>query len=180
MYDTAAVLQFVNTCLDRPSGTVEHLPDAGTARDWLTRELGWAADAALTRREYLRLLSLRDCLRRLLRNRIANRPLAPQDVATLNRHSAAVPRYRALTPTGQAATLPAGPSPPAPAALLRSELAEAGVELLADAGVDLAECGAPDCVMLFARTDPRRQWHDDRCGNRVRAARSYQRRHATS
>jgi predicted RNA-binding Zn ribbon-like protein len=54
-------------------------------------------------------------------------------------------------------------------------LASEAIELLSSAA-DLAECAAEDCVMLFIRTDPRRRWHNDRCGNRIRAARSYARR----
>jgi predicted RNA-binding Zn ribbon-like protein len=39
----------------------------------------------------------------------------------------------------------------------------------------LRACYAPGCVLYFAKTHPRREWCSVACGNRVRAARHYQR-----
>ncbi len=44
----------------------------------------------------------------------------------------------------------------------------------ADAGA-LRACYAPGCVLYFAKSHPRREWCSVACGNRVRAARHYQR-----
>ncbi|MDN3239560.1 CGNR zinc finger domain-containing protein [Glycomyces tritici] len=63
---------------------------------------------------------------------------------------------------------------------LAAELAQAAVDLLTDPAVaKLRRCGAEDCVMLFVPAHPRRQWcSPERCGNRVRVARYYERRKA--
>ena len=39
----------------------------------------------------------------------------------------------------------------------------------------LRACYAPGCVLYFVKTHPRREWCSVACGNRVRAARHYQR-----
>jgi predicted RNA-binding Zn ribbon-like protein len=39
----------------------------------------------------------------------------------------------------------------------------------------LRACYAPGCVLYFIKTHPRREWCSVACGNRVRAARHYQR-----
>ncbi|MFI6868658.1 CGNR zinc finger domain-containing protein [Nocardia sp. NPDC050406] len=64
---------------------------------------------------------------------------------------------------------------------LAATLAEAAVELLADPAIArLKRCAAHDCVMLFLPAHPRRQWcSPDRCGNRARVARYYQRHKGT-
>jgi predicted RNA-binding Zn ribbon-like protein len=64
-----------------------------------------------------------------------------------------------------------------PASGLAAALAESAVDLLTDPALSrLKRCAADDCVMLFLPTHPRRQWcAADRCGNRARVARYYQR-----
>ncbi|MDA1358960.1 ABATE domain-containing protein [Glycomyces luteolus] len=63
---------------------------------------------------------------------------------------------------------------------LAADLAQAAVDLLTDPAVaKLRRCGAEDCVLLFVPAHPRRQWcSPERCGNRVRVARYYERRKA--
>lgn len=66
-----------------------------------------------------------------------------------------------------------------PGARVRSGLAVvalATMQLLG--GSDAATvraCNAPGCVLYFVRTHPRREWCSVACGNRVRAARHYER-----
>jgi predicted RNA-binding Zn ribbon-like protein len=57
-----------------------------------------------------------------------------------------------------------------------ARVAEQAVALLGgeDAG-RLRACYAPGCVLYFVKTHPRRAWCSVACGNRVRAARHYQR-----
>jgi predicted RNA-binding Zn ribbon-like protein len=84
---------------------------------------------------------------------------------------------------------------PAPALTLRGEHLERGIQthaspvaaglahvaadaiglLGADGGARLRACYAPGCVLYFVKTHPRREWCSVACGNRVRAARHYQR-----
>jgi len=66
-----------------------------------------------------------------------------------------------------------GPSP-VTAGLAR--VAEQAVALLGGAdAASLRACYAPGCVLYFVKTHPRREWCSVACGNRVRAARHYQR-----
>jgi predicted RNA-binding Zn ribbon-like protein len=41
--------------------------------------------------------------------------------------------------------------------------------------VKLCACYAPGCVLYLVKDHPRREWCSTACGNRVRAARHYQR-----
>lgn len=68
-----------------------------------------------------------------------------------------------------------------PGLQLAAWLAEAAADLLADPAIArIRQCEAQDCVMLFLPAHPRRRWCSaDRCGNRVRVARYYQ-RHKTA
>jgi predicted RNA-binding Zn ribbon-like protein len=63
---------------------------------------------------------------------------------------------------------------------LAAVLAEAATDLLTDPSIDkLRRCEADDCVLLFLPAHPRRRWcSPERCGNRVRVARYYQRHKA--
>jgi predicted RNA-binding Zn ribbon-like protein len=63
---------------------------------------------------------------------------------------------------------------PVTAALAR--VAEDAIGLLGgDEAAKLRACPAPTCVLYFVKTHPRREWCSVACGNRVRAARHYQR-----
>ena len=68
---------------------------------------------------------------------------------------------------------PAGPSP-VTTGLARVAGQAAGLLGGADAA-RLRACYAPGCVLYFIKTHPRREWCSVACGNRVRAARHYQR-----
>jgi len=57
-----------------------------------------------------------------------------------------------------------------------AQVAEQAVGLLGEAeATRLRACYAPGCVLYFMKTHPRREWCSVACGNRVRAARHYQR-----
>lgn len=59
-----------------------------------------------------------------------------------------------------------------------ARIAHDAIELLS--GEDrnkLTRCQAPDCDRIFFRTHARRRWCSVRCGDRVRAARAYERKH---
>jgi predicted RNA-binding Zn ribbon-like protein len=57
-----------------------------------------------------------------------------------------------------------------------ARVAENAIELLGGAdAARLRACRAPGCVLYFVKTHPRREWCSVACGNRVRAARHYQR-----
>ncbi|MEO5874221.1 MAG: ABATE domain-containing protein, partial [Streptosporangiaceae bacterium] len=61
------------------------------------------------------------------------------------------------------------------------ELAASAVELFAGPRRDrLRACQAPGCVLFFVKDHARREWCSPVCGNRVRAARHYERHRKTS
>jgi predicted RNA-binding Zn ribbon-like protein len=95
----------------------------------------------------------------------------------VNRASAAAPWAGQLDAGWGRAVSFAGSGSAKPGDLteLMAALASAAISLAADPATPLGECAADDCVLLFLRTDPRQVWHSDRCGNRIRAARSYAR-----
>jgi predicted RNA-binding Zn ribbon-like protein len=65
---------------------------------------------------------------------------------------------------------------PSPVTTRLAQVAEQAVQLLSGAEtVRLRACYAPGCVLYFMKTHPRREWCSVACGNRVRAARHYQR-----
>jgi predicted RNA-binding Zn ribbon-like protein len=175
MFDSGAALAFVNTRRDRPSGRIESLGDPAAASAWLEHELGYQQARALEKAEHARLLALRDSAQRLLRARLAGSAPAPDDLLLLNQSSAAAPRSDQLGEDWRASLRFSGSGSANPRDLteLFAALASAIISLAADSSANLAECGADDCVVLFLRTDPRQRWHSQRCGNRMRAARSY-------
>jgi predicted RNA-binding Zn ribbon-like protein len=65
---------------------------------------------------------------------------------------------------------------PSPVTTRLAQVAEQAVQLLSGAeAARLRACYAPGCVLYFMKTHPRREWCSVACGNRVRAARHYQR-----
>jgi predicted RNA-binding Zn ribbon-like protein len=174
----ARELAFVNTRLDRPVGLIESLGDPTAASAWLEHELDYKQTHALKKAEHARLLALRDSAQRLLRARLAGSAPAADDLLLLNQTSAAAPRSDQLGEDGRTSLRfgGSGSTNPRDLAELFAALASATISLAADSSVNLAECGADDCVVLFLRTDPRQRWHSERCGNRMRAARSYAKR----
>ena len=56
-----------------------------------------------------------------------------------------------------------------------AHIAEDAIGLLTGPDADkLRACHAPGCVLYFVKTHPRREWCSVTCGNRVRAARHYE------
>jgi predicted RNA-binding Zn ribbon-like protein len=111
--------------------------------------------------------------------RTGSRPSATA-LASLNRSAQSAARYAALDWAGgrpTAVTTWSGSYP----ARLRAHLATAAIGFLDNLDADtLRQCGAPDCVVLFMPTHPRRQWCSPACGNRVRVTRYYHRHKTTS
>ncbi|WP_167746201.1 CGNR zinc finger domain-containing protein [Streptomyces wuyuanensis] len=174
MFDSQRTLAFVNTRLDRPTGLIDQLADRDAAAGWLAGELGY--DSPISGRDHAALLELRDSARWILRARSAGLTPPPQDLDVVNAASVAAPRAEQLDGDWNSAVHFAASGSPDANNLteLLAGLASAVVNLAA-ASENLVECAADDCVVLFLRTDPRRRWHSKRCGNRVRAARSFAR-----
>lgn len=194
MSDWSRVLALVNSRLERPAEIEEHLPDADAAGHWLTELFtedaeagtgstvaGAGAAAGLTDDEYEAMLRLRRALRKLMVDRIMDREPDRTSLDVLNQVAARVVRTDRLTPGWSREYAYAAPTGSEHASVSRlAILATEAIGMLSDPHTVLAECAAEDCVVLFERIDPRRRWHSDRCGNRIRAARSYARNRQTT
>ncbi|MEU7630957.1 CGNR zinc finger domain-containing protein [Nocardia sp. NPDC049220] len=94
----------------------------------------------------------------------------------LNQVQSAAPAIRHVEWTDGALTATVRRTGPA-GTRLAAFLAEFAVDLLANQAISrLKQCEAEDCVLLFLPAHPRRRWCSaQRCGNRVRVARYYDR-----
>ncbi|MFC7590753.1 CGNR zinc finger domain-containing protein [Nonomuraea antimicrobica] len=115
---------------------------------------------------------LRDVIRALAAATVNGQDLAPDTVATLNRHAGQAPRWSELRTTPEPHTTVCTAGRPVTAAL--AALAEDAVALFAGpARHKMCACHGPGCVLYFLRDAPRREWCSAGCGNRARAARHY-------
>lgn len=188
-------VELMNTVEVDRSGPRDMLGDDAAVSAWL-RAIGERSrpglDGALVpaklndaavRRIAPRLRELRDALRRLAAEATADpRPVA---TSTFRTRQDAVDALNALASTWPELSWPVGGAPTkvfqadgTPAQLAVAAIAHEAVELFASARRDqLRACLAPGCLRYFFKEHPRREWCSDACGNRVRVARHYQRRH---
>jgi predicted RNA-binding Zn ribbon-like protein len=118
---------------------------------------------------------LRDCIRALARTTVDDLQPDATVIDRLNRHARAAPQWRELRWDDHHPHSRRCSNAPAVTTAL-CEIAQATVELFASPHrADIRPCGAPGCVLYFLRDHPRREWCSVACGNRVRAARHYQR-----
>jgi len=134
---------------------------------------GWVA-AAFRR--------LRDALRRLAALLTDDpRPAAASPLQDLARAVETVNHAASAGPTNprlrlRASQLQRDDTPGGPGAALATVASQAVVLLTDATSAPLSACHAPGCVLYFVKDHPRRGWCSTACGNRVRAARHYQRR----
>jgi predicted RNA-binding Zn ribbon-like protein len=122
---------------------------------------------------------VRDALRTLFTAATACTAPDQETAEILNRTVRAAPRWRELSVQPEPAAVMRTAAPPIAAAL--GAIAEEAVSLLAGPGAaTLRACSAPGCMLFYRKDHPRRAWCSPRCSNRVRAARHYARRTATT
>jgi predicted RNA-binding Zn ribbon-like protein len=174
----------MNTIWADTRGVHDELTDATVLRDWLADvtdydapELGIPSQGELDDA-----LALRDSLRRLAAHCTADeRPAAQSPIDEVNQAVDVVNALVADRPRTQL-TVEDGVLSAVDAPLVsptRSALANLGYEaielLTGPAAINLRACNAPHCVLYFVKSHPRREWCSEVCGNRVRAARHYER-----
>ncbi len=173
-------LDFADSTLALPGGRrIDLLAEPGDAARWLIERGLVPADTVLYEPCAVRLRSLRGQVRALLSARIERGP-APGDAlsavnAAMTKVASAAPlawdpvrglHRTAVHPIDQAVDH------------ALAALADNTAELLTSPEADrLAACGSPPCDRYLLRTHPRRHWCSTRCGDRVRAARAYARKH---
>lgn len=172
----------MNTIWADTHGVHDELTGPAALRDWLRAATDYDSAATPTRDEFDDALRLRDSLRRLAaHNTDDGRPTAQSPVTGIDDAVEAVNAVLADRPgtelavrDGRLQALDRRRASPCRSAL--AGLAYEALELLTGPdAVNLRACNAPHCVLYFVKSHPRREWCSEACGNRVRAARHYQR-----
>lgn len=144
----------------------------GRLQDGLTTTAELAAlldvDAQPTAGDLTAARALRDAFRAAAAAHADGEDIDPADLAVINATTAAAPHCRELDPALTTRVTRTGP--PVTAAL--AALAENAITLLAEGHVRV--CGRKGCVLLFVKDHHRREWCSAGCGNKVRAARHYE------
>jgi predicted RNA-binding Zn ribbon-like protein len=171
-------VRFANT-LGRSRGEpTDAIDTTAGLQSWLAASgTGWAA-GSVRPNQLARFVELRDAIRELLRTAADGDAFDPDPVEVLNRACAAVPRWAALVGSAGDYHIEEQARGGEVARALASIAGDAVTLLGTDARHAVRPCGAPDCVQFFTRDHPRREWCSTTCGNRVRAARHYQRHRA--
>ena len=180
--DEPLPVRLMGTIRAGADGIHDDLVATADVDEWLDAVGIDRAGAHATERELAQARALRDAVRRLAGYVTQDtRPAAASamtDVAAaldlVNSVAAELPAPRLALHDGRL-ELGAGQATSAVATGL-AQVAEQAVGLLGGAeAARLRACYAPGCVLYFMKTHPRREWCSVACGNRVRAARHYQR-----
>ena len=180
--DEPLPVRLMGTIRAGADGIRDDLSTTADVDEWLDAVGIDRAGAHATERELAQARALRDAVRRLAGYVTQDtRPAAASamtDVAAaldlVNSVAAGLPAPRLALHDGRL-ELGAGRGTSAVATGL-AQVAEQAVGLLGGAeAARLRACYAPGCVLYFMKTHPRREWCSVACGNRVRAARHYQR-----
>ncbi len=156
------------------------LDDERSARAWLNalgdRLPGAGAGSPPTGEE---LASLREAVREALRAAANGSTPPDRALKAINASSARAPRSPRARASGAARPVFAWNYARASRAdVVIAAIAESAIELLTDCDApQLRLCGAPGCVLLYAKQHPSQQWCSAACGNRARQARHYERVH---
>jgi predicted RNA-binding Zn ribbon-like protein len=180
--DEPAPVRLMSTIWADTDGVHDDLRTPADLDEWLDaigtdRAAAHAAEAELAQAR-----ALRDAVRRLAafvtqdtRTAAAS---AMTDVAValeqVNATAATLPAPLLILRDGRLELSAGGGVSPVTTGLARVAEQAAGL-LGGDDAARLRACYAPGCVLYFIKTHPRREWCSVACGNRVRAARHYQR-----
>jgi predicted RNA-binding Zn ribbon-like protein len=180
--DEPLPVRLMSTIWAGQDGIHDDLSTTAALDEWLDAVGMDRAGTHATGHELAKARALRDAVRRLAGYVTQDtRPAAVSattDVATaldlVNSTAAELPAPRLAVRDGR---LELGAHRgPSPVTTRLAQVAEQAVQLLSGAeAVRLRACYAPGCVLYFMKTHPRREWCSVACGNRVRAARHYQR-----
>ena len=180
--DEPLPVRLMGTIRAGADGIHDDLSTTADVDEWLDAAGIDRAGTRATTSELARARALRDAVRRLAGYVTQDtRPAAVSamtDVAAaldlVNSTAAELPAPRLVLLDGRLE--PGAQQGPSPVATGLARVAEQAVALFGgeEAG-RLRACYAPGCVLYFTKIHPRRAWCSVACGNRVRAARHYQR-----
>ena len=180
--DEPPPVRMMSTVWAGTDGLHDDLRTTADVDEWLDAVGIDRAGAHATEGELAKARTLRDAVRRLAG--YVTRDSRPAAACALTDVAAALDQVNSA-----AAELPApllilrdgrlelgAPGGPSPVTTGLARVAEQAAGLLGgDDAARLRACYAPGCVLYFIKTHPRREWCSVACGNRVRAARHYQR-----
>jgi predicted RNA-binding Zn ribbon-like protein len=180
--DEPPPVRLMSTIWAGQDGIHDDLRTSADVDEWLDAIGAERAGTHATQTELVKARALRDAVRRLAAFRTedsrASAASAMTDLAEaldrVNSTAAELPVLRLALRDGR---LEQGLyTEAAPVTTGLAQVAEQAVELLGGQGAaKLRACYAPGCVLYFIKSHPRREWCSVACGNRVRAARHYQR-----
>ncbi|HEX4061254.1 MAG TPA: ABATE domain-containing protein [Streptosporangiaceae bacterium] len=179
--DEPVAVRLMSTIWAGAEGLRDDLQTPQDVDAWLDAVGVERAGARATNAEFTKARGLRDAVRRLAAFVTADPSQAAAAASALGDALGQVNAIAAEAPA-PALTLRGGHLEqgtqahvsPVTAGLAR--VAEDSIGLLGgDGAARLRACRAPGCVLYFVKTHPRREWCSVACGNRVRAARHYQR-----
>ena len=177
-----APVRLMSTIWADSDGIHDDLRTPSDVDEWLDAVALDRAGTHATEGELAAARALRDAVRRIAGHLTQDsRPAAASAMSDLdaalgqvNAAAAELPSPRLTLRDGR---LEAGPAPCSSAVTAGlAQVARQAIDLLGGAdGAQLFACYAHGCVLYFVKSHPRREWCSVACGNRVRAARHYQR-----
>jgi predicted RNA-binding Zn ribbon-like protein len=180
--DETPPVRLMSTIWADADGVHDDLRTTADVDEWLDAVGVDRAGAHATEGELAITRALRDAVRRLAA--YVTRDGRPGATSAVTDVAAAVSQVNSIAAELPAPRLALGdgrlergaPGGPSPVTTGLARVAEQAVGLLGGAdAARLRACYAPGCVLYFVKTHPRREWCSVACGNRVRAARHYQR-----
>ncbi len=178
--DEPLAVELHNTIYATSRGGVDGLADPAHAAAWLealaprllvdvTASGEWPSGGEL--------VALRAAVRRALRAAADGEDVEREAIDAINRASRRAPRSPvAVWHDGAEPSATTDYGDATRADIVLATFAADAIDLLtSDDRHHLRTCGAPRCVLMFLAEHPRREWCSDRCGNRARQARHYER-----
>ncbi|WP_264061873.1 CGNR zinc finger domain-containing protein [Mycobacterium montefiorense] len=179
-----AAVRFMNTIWADTSGSHDDLTTPSALREWIAvvAERDAKSFGRIGVRDVVEARLLRDAVRRLAAfctqdDRAAAQSIVDNIDDAISSVNAAVSHRPAAWIALRGDQLQRErPTQASPIRTALAELAHDAIDLLTGpTSATLRACHAPGCVLYFVKTHPRREWCSEACGNRVRAARHYQR-----
>jgi predicted RNA-binding Zn ribbon-like protein len=128
---------------------------------------------SFTADDLLQVRALRAAIRDLASAVVRSEPPPAEAVEEINRQVRLAPRWHELAWTDGPYSKECTTASPRTSVL--AELASSAVEVFAgQQRAQLRSCEAPGCILFFVKDHARREWCSAACGNRVRAARHYE------
>ncbi|MEW9518267.1 CGNR zinc finger domain-containing protein [Streptomyces tubercidicus] len=175
--ERSVAVALANTLRGGPTGEVDHLVHARNVEGWVAEHRLATQPPRFSESDVGRLTELRAAVRALFTAAVEESAPDSAALVTVNGAAAEAPgaaQLRWLPPSLRSewkSTVPHTVD-----AVLACIASDAIDVLCGPRGTSLRQCAAHGCIRFFLREHGRRQWCSTGCGDRVRAARHYQRR----